>query len=256
MKLDWNDISIVPAELSPISSRSEINPFTIDGQLPLFTAPMDTVIDESNIHSFEKNFINICLPRHVKYSELKNDNYFYSYGLDEIVQLFENGNKLPKKVLIDVANGHMQRLYDVSKQIKEKYGDQIELMVGNIANPHTYRKYCEIGVDYIRVGIGGGCFTPDNLIETKSGLKKISDIRVGDQVITHNNRFKSVTQKHKFKKSEKLIRINDIECTKNHEFYVILKSDKEFINEENIKDYAFWIESSKLEKGIHLLVKF
>ena len=48
MKLDWNDISIVPEILSDISSRSEINPF-LDGKLPLFTAPMDTVIDENNI---------------------------------------------------------------------------------------------------------------------------------------------------------------------------------------------------------------
>ena len=174
MKLDWNDISIVPAELSPISSRSEINPFKY-GKLPLFTAPMDTVIDDSNINSFVENGINVCLPRHIKYEELKNNimllngnsphDFFYSYGLDEISQLFESGAELPNKVLIDVANGHMQRLYDVSKQIKEKYGDQIELMVGNIANPHTYRKYCEIGVDYIRVGIGGGsaCTTSANV---------------------------------------------------------------------------------------------
>jgi len=178
MKLDWNDISIVPAELSPISSRSEINPFMY-GKLPLFTAPMDTVIDYSNIGSFVYNDINICLPRHVKYDELVEicetrtaswmddgcDSFFFSYGLDEISQLLESDSKLPKRVLIDVANGHMQRLYDVSKQIKEKYGDQIELMVGNIANPHTYRKYCEIGVDYIRVGIGGGsaCTTSANV---------------------------------------------------------------------------------------------
>lgn len=163
MKLDWNDISIIPEILSDISSRSEINPYT-NGKLPLFTAPMDTVIDESNIKQFEKNNINICLPRHIKYSDLKNDNYFYSYGLDEIIEMFNSNKIFPKKVLIDVANGHMQKLWDISKSIKEKFGNNIELMVGNIANPQTYKKYCEIGVDWVRVGIGGGsaCTTSAN----------------------------------------------------------------------------------------------
>lgn len=179
MKLDWNDISIVPMVLSPIDSRSEINPFTIDGKLPLFTAPMDTVIDETNVGKFVENNINVCLPRHVKYDQMKKlcetrqspwmdkgcDGFFFSYGLDEIIELFENESELPKRVLIDVANGHMQKLFDISKRIKEKYGSDIELMVGNIANPDTYRKYCEIGVDYIRVGIGGGsaCTTSANV---------------------------------------------------------------------------------------------
>ena len=164
IKLDWNDISIIPETLSSISSRSEINPY-LDGKLPLFTAPMDTVIDENNIEEFEKNNINICLPRNVKYDVIKNDNYFYSYGLDEIVEILESNSNLPKKVLIDVANGHMMKLYEVSKQIKEKYGYNIELMVGNIANPETYSKFCEIGVDYVRVGIGGGsaCTTSANV---------------------------------------------------------------------------------------------
>ena len=76
IKLDWNDISIIPETLSSISSRSEINPY-LDGKLPLFTAPMDTVIDENNIEEFEKNNINICLPRNIKYDVVKNDNYFY-----------------------------------------------------------------------------------------------------------------------------------------------------------------------------------
>ncbi len=164
MKFDWNDISIVPETLSSISSRKEVNP-TYDGKLPLFTAPMDKVIDETNVKIFENSNINICLPRNVKWDNLKNDNYFYSYGLDEIIELLDKKSKLPRKVLIDVANGHMKKLYDTAKQIKETYGDKIELMVGNIANPDTYNKYCQIGVDYIRVGIGGGsaCTTSANV---------------------------------------------------------------------------------------------
>ena len=163
-KFDWNDITIIPDTLSTIASRSEINPLQ-NGKLPIFTAPMDMVIDENNISEFELNNINICLPRNVKFDSLKNDNYFYSYGLDEMIELFESGKDLPKKVLIDVANGHMFKLWEISKRIKEKYGNNIELMVGNIANPDTYRKYCEIGVDWIRVGIGGGsaCTTSANV---------------------------------------------------------------------------------------------
>lgn len=164
MKYDWNDISIVPEQLSSISSRSEIDP-TYLGKLPLFTAPMDKVIDDTNVDDFVNNNINVCLPRHVKYEALKNDDYFYSYGLDEIIEILNKKSQLPKRLLIDVANGHMQKLWDISKKIKETYGDKIELMVGNIANPDTYRKYCEIGVDYIRVGIGGGsaCTTSANV---------------------------------------------------------------------------------------------
>ena len=165
MKYDWNDVSIVPETLSTIASRKEINPL-IGGKLPLFTAPMDKVIDGTNVKSFDDNLINVCLPRHVKYEDLKNDNYFYSYGLDEMVSLLmQKESILPKRILIDVANGHMMKLWETAKMIKEIYGNEIELMIGNIANPDTYRKYCEIGVDYIRVGIGGGsaCTTSANV---------------------------------------------------------------------------------------------
>ena len=164
MKFDWNDISIVPETLSSISSRKEVDP-TYSGKLPIFTAPMDKVIDETNVNQFVENNINVCLPRHVKYEVVKNEDYFYSYGLDEIIEILDKKSQLPKRILIDVANGHMQKLYDTAKKIKQTYEDKIELMIGNIANPDTYKKYCEIGVDYIRVGIGGGsaCTTSANV---------------------------------------------------------------------------------------------
>jgi hypothetical protein len=254
-KFDWNDITIIPDVLSTIESRSEINPLR-DGKLPLFTAPMDMVIDENNIQEFDFNNINICLPRNVKYDINKSTNYFYSYGLDEIIKLFESGEEMPKKVLIDVANGHMQKLWDISKRIKEKYGDNIELMVGNIANPETYRKYCEIGVDWIRVGIGGGCFTPNSMVLTDNGYKPIKDINIGDMVLTHKNRYKEVLHKFIYNKNEEIFKINDIECTKNHEFYVIEKSNRHIVNDNNIKEFGFWIPAEELNKDIHLLVKY
>jgi IMP dehydrogenase len=164
-KIDWDDILIIPEILSDISSRSEINIYNKNGKLPLITAPMDTVIDNNNAKIFEDNNINVCLPRNIKYENIKNDNYFYSYGLDEIIYLIENNEKLPKKILIDIANGHMIKLYNIAKKIKETYGNNIELMIGNIANPKTYKAYCEIGVDYVRTGVGNGgaCLTSKNV---------------------------------------------------------------------------------------------
>lgn len=164
-KFDWNDIAIIPEVLSDISSRSEIDILLKNGNLPIFTAPMDMVIDENNIKYFTENKINVCLPRNIEYNIGKSTECFYSYGLDEIIDIFNNNILLPKKVLVDIANGHLTKLYNISKKIKDKFGDNIELMVGNIANPETYRKYCEIGVDYIRVNIGSGsaCTTAANV---------------------------------------------------------------------------------------------
>lgn len=163
IKFDWNDITIVPATISNIESRKEISITLHNGMLPLFTAPMDTVISIDNADVFHNIGINCCLPRGGKISN-HTDYLFYSYGLDEIISIVESNGFLPKRVLIDVANGHMKKLFDIAKKIKMSY-KEVELMVGNIANPETYRKYCEIGVDWIRVGIGGGsaCTTSANV---------------------------------------------------------------------------------------------
>lgn len=161
-KFDWNDITIVPNVLCDIETRSIIDVYQ-DNKLPLFVSPMDTVVDENNYTKFIDLGINVCLPRHIKYQELGDDRPFYSFGLDEIISILDNNEELPKRVLIDIAQGHMKKLFQTSKRIKETR--DVELMVGNIANPETYRKYCEIDVDWIRVGIGGGqaCTTSANV---------------------------------------------------------------------------------------------
>ena len=48
MKYSYNDIAIVPAVKSNVEHRSECNPFTVqfnNSDLPIFTAPMSTVVN-------------------------------------------------------------------------------------------------------------------------------------------------------------------------------------------------------------------
>ena len=48
MKFDFDDILIQPAAISRIESRKQVDVFYDNGYLPLFTAPMDTVICSEN----------------------------------------------------------------------------------------------------------------------------------------------------------------------------------------------------------------
>jgi len=160
-KYDWDDITIVPAAISEINSRSEISILN-NNELPLMVAPMDMVIDEKNAHLFTELNIPICLPRNIRnYAQFPEA--FFSYGLDELSEIVKRNDILPKKVLIDVANGNMQKSIDLARKIKAEYN--LELMVGNIANPETYKLYCEAGIDYARcsVGTGSACTTSANI---------------------------------------------------------------------------------------------
>ena len=168
MKFDFDDILIQPAAISRIESRKQINMFYEDGYLPLFTAPMDTVIDDSNYTFFQNAGIRVVRPRKAPSFGVNLDsdfNNFLSFGKDEFKSIFLDNGKIEVSekyhILIDIANGHMQSLLDATAQAKSLYGDSMVLMVGNIANPETYRLFSEAGADMVRIGIGngGGCLT-------------------------------------------------------------------------------------------------
>jgi IMP dehydrogenase/GMP reductase len=159
MKLDFNDLLIVPKTITKINTRNPINPFDSDGFLPLITAPMDTVIDNKNSFVYHTNKIHVCNPRY-EYNGLGFNSYSYS----DMKILYDEEKINPfGKYLIDVANGHMECIEILTKQFKSKY-PHTSLMVGNIANPKTYTLLSEAGADYIRCGIGngGGCLTTKN----------------------------------------------------------------------------------------------
>lgn len=205
IKYSYNDIGIAPAITSEIEHRKDCDPF-IDGKLPLFTAPMSSVVDESNFNLFEENGINAILPRTVNLNTRVSyavNGKWAAFGLKEFEEVFiektVSGQKI--KALIDIANGHMAKILSLVKDFKEKYKDiQTEIMVGNIANPSTYLEMAKVGVDYIRCGIGSGegCITSSNLgvhypmaslIDETSEQKKYVGIMSG---VAKNGTYKSL----------------------------------------------------------------
>ena len=168
MLLSFNDICLIPAVVSEIEHRSECNPYiNEDLGLPLFTAPMTSVIDENNWEIFKENKINTIIPRSVDWETRLDlsDKTFIAVSLSEFERLIDFYHPIQTiYVCVDIANGHMKKLLNLCKQAKEKFGDKIQIMAGNIANPDTYLEYAKVGIDYVRAAIGTSpvCLTSAN----------------------------------------------------------------------------------------------
>lgn len=172
IKFDFDDMLIVSKVNTRIYSRYK--DIVLNKPLPLFTAPMDTVVNLNNMDIFLDKGIKVVLPRTVQYSDFKhhirNKNQqeyakvFLSFGIEDIEALYKTNFKMfivGQHILIDVANGHMQKIVDLCREMRRLRPDVV-IMVGNIGNPEAYTWYAKNDcVDFIRVGIGNGngCLT-------------------------------------------------------------------------------------------------
>lgn len=210
MKLDFDDILIVPKTVTSINSRSEITVRDENGFLPIFAAPMDTVVDRYNMGKYLDLGIRVCLPRIAEPTEQHyslNENVFYAYSLVDFQRIFLGDVGKPGKTyaLIDVANGHMPAVLETIREAKEKYGDSLCIMAGNIANPETFRVLSEAGADYIRVGIGngGGCLTTQ---QTGVGFPMASLIKEVKYIADQMNKPAKIVADGGFKKYSDIIK--------------------------------------------------
>lgn len=160
MLYSLDEICLIPSSVSDVESRGDVTVLTNKNRYPLFAAPMSCLIDENNYEEFEENGINTIIPRSVKWEsrlDFLMNGHWVALGFKEAKWLTTNIIPSEKiRVCIDQANGHMTKLLNLCKELKDKYGERIRIMTGNIANPYTYREYARVGVDYVRVGIGGG----------------------------------------------------------------------------------------------------
>ena len=272
------DITIIQAPMSECLSRKNVNPFVNicdRNVLPIFVAPMSAVTDENNYKVWIDNKVTPVVPRTVMQrlsirERLKiAHETFVSFSLQEIFKLytyinndkakqyFENTNS-KIYICIDIAHGTLKSLYEICSLIKKNFGDSVIIMTGNIANPRAYIKYCECGIDYVRcsVGTGSRCFINGTKITMADNNKKnIEDVTIGEYVYTHLGNKQKVINKESYISYDDLININDQISTKNHKYYVINKSDKNKINNDNIHDYAYWLEAENINKDLHFLLE-
>ena len=280
--LSFDDVLIVP-QLSNVRSRNSVDTSTLVGgyklQVPIISSPMDTVTESEMAIAMGKaggmgivhRFMSIeqqaeQISKVISARSLSGQAFPVAYaivvGEAEFERFLFMKDKFGKEidfVAIDIANGHSSLMKEMISAVKESLSasglSNTKIIAGNVATGEGWLYLAKAGADAVRIGIGGGCFVPGTKVLTKDGSKSIEQVLVGDFVLTHTGSWKEVINTMHFDREEEIVSINDIECTKNHEFYVIKKSDAEFVNETNIHEYAFWIEADNIAEDEHLLIK-
>lgn len=262
--LFYDDIWATPRHLSTLDSRDKANTSVVFAgkrfQFPIIAAPMPDVCDR-NMAMELSNLGGLGIIHRFQSIEeqCKDLNNKFPYGaaigvtgdyLERFEALYAAGCKV---FCIDVANGFSLTTAKCFVEIKKRHSD-IWVIAGNVASKEGFQFLSELGVDAVRCGIAGGCFTKDTLVQTDKGKVKIDKIRLGDMVLTHTGKYKKVTAKLERLEEECLIDVNGIKCTKNHEFYVIKRFHKGIVNEDNINQYAFWVSAEELSDD-YLLIK-
>lgn len=142
-----------------LASREDANPYYDSGYLPLIAAPMSAVVGDYFPTVLDKHKIQYVMPRN--YRPVYSDKWFTAISLEEFEQLIQRDIDTTIKVCIDVANGNNPRLHAAIREAKEKHGDRIYIISGNVGSVEAFAELAKSGCDAIRVGIGGssGCNT-------------------------------------------------------------------------------------------------
>lgn len=182
--LTYDDISLVPTEISRVKSRNE--PVTACDflgaklSLPVLSSPMDTVtgldmaLELTNsgclgiLNRFDSSLENILA------SENGTEKiYSASIGLTTDLAVIEKLAARKFILCLDTANASNKEVLNKTKEVKKHFA--VKLIVGNIANGATLKQLEDAGADAVRVGIGSGSVCSTS-IQTGIGIGQVSSI--------------------------------------------------------------------------------
>jgi len=159
-------------------------------------------------------------------------------------------------ITIDVAHGHHILVKHMITYIKNKCS--IKVIAGNVGTYQAAKDLYDWGADAVKVGLsmGKSCLHPDMLIKTNDGYKRISEISIGDYVLTHRGDYKCVEDVIQNINTEEMLEINGVVCTKTHEFYIIDKCNESLIKDDSdILKYGKWLTAEEIDEEQHLVIE-
>lgn len=182
VSLTYDDISLVPTEVSEMRSRAETitstNFLDLILKLPVVSSPMDTVTGVNMAAALDDlgclgilNRFDSSLKEFLEDGESRNKVKAVSIGLNtdrDIITKLAERNVI---FCIDTANAANKTVLKLCEEIKKKFN--VKIIVGNIAHGKPLNDLVNAGADAVRIGIGGGSVCTTS-IQTGIGLGQVS----------------------------------------------------------------------------------
>ncbi len=184
LTLTYDDISLVPREISAIKSRKEVitkqSFMGIELGLPIISSPMDSVTGLEMAKALDSlgclgvvNRFDSSLEQLKKNPEILNEIKSVAVALTVEEDLLELLTAHGIILCIDTANASNLEVLKKCEEIKTKY--KAKVMVGNIAVGDGLKDLVNAGADSVRVGIGGGSVCTTS-IQTGIGIGQVASI--------------------------------------------------------------------------------
>lgn len=182
--LTYDDISLIPTEVSTIRSRAEVSIHSTflgrDLSVPVISSPMDTV---SGIAMAQELNQLGCIGILNRFDSSLEELFSNGSSIEGVSAVSVNLNaeddliaRLAEKkfiICIDTANANNAFVLNKCEQIKSKY--DVKVVVGNIAHGATLKQLVNAGADAVRIGIGGGSVCTTS-VQTGIGIGQVSSL--------------------------------------------------------------------------------
>jgi len=181
--LTYDDISLIPTQISRIKSRTEASTnFSFLGMklaVPVLSSPMDSVtgIDMAReltrlgclgiLNRFDSSLESLLNSKNGKGIKA------VSIALTSDMKTIEKIVEKKYMICIDTANANNKEVLKKTEQIKKKF--DVKIIVGNIAHGDSLYQLENAGADAVRVGIGSGSVCTTS-VQTGIGIGQVSSL--------------------------------------------------------------------------------
>jgi len=182
--LTYDDISLVPTEVSRIRSRKESNTrckfLNEDLSIPVISSPMESVTGIDMAEELTRlgcigilNRFDSSLDKILEDSKNSRKIKAVSIALNttnDVIEKLAGNNYI---ICIDTANANNHEVLHKAEEIKKKF--KVRVIVGNVAQGATLEQLESAGADAVRVGIGSGSVCTTS-IQTGIGIGQVSSL--------------------------------------------------------------------------------